>query len=123
MVRISPRDFDAVLRRVIEELPEPFAALLERVPVIVDPVPTRELAAALEDPGELLGLYLGPPMEEWERADAPPETAVILLFHRHLELACASREELEQQIRITLLHELGHAIGFGEDGLHDLGLG
>ncbi|MCB9896363.1 MAG: metallopeptidase family protein [Planctomycetes bacterium] len=123
MVRVSAQVFDAVLHDVIASLPEPFAELLERVPVIVDPRPSRELRRSVEDADDLLGLYLGPSIAEWDRSEGPPETSVIFLFQEHLERACATRDELFEQIRITLLHELGHALGFDEDGLDRIGLG
>ena len=70
----------------------------------------------------LMGLFVGPPMSEWNRPDAPPETAVIYIFQGPLEESCASRKELGDQIRITLFHELGHCLGFDEDGLKRIGL-
>ena len=46
----------------------------------------------------------------------------ITLFAGPLTRSCASRDELEEEIRITVLHELGHHLGFDEGGLDDLGL-
>lgn len=122
MVHVPDDVFDALLERAIADLPAPFAELLERVPVIVDPIPSPALFAVVEDAEELLGLFVGPTLEDWDATDAAPETAVIYLFQRHLEEACATRAELEHQIRITLFHELGHALGFDEEGLTRLGL-
>lgn len=122
MVRLSPHAFDRILGRVLDELPAEFARVVERVPIIVDPYPSDEVAATVEAPDELMGLFVGPTVAEWNASDAPPETAVIYLFQRQIEDACASRGEVADQIRITLLHELGHAVGFDEDGLDRLGL-
>ena len=122
MVRVPDEVFDDILQGVIAELPDEFAVLLERVPVIVDPLPSAELFAVVEDAEDLLGLFVGPTVAEWDATDAPPETTVIYLFQRNLEDACFTRAELAEQIRITLLHELGHCLGFDEDGLERLGL-
>ena len=120
---MSDREFDAVLQDVIAELPDEFAAVLDEVPVIVDLRPSKEIADAMEAPDELLGLFLGPSQIDGSAMDGMPETSVILLFQRHLERECATRDELAEQIRVTLLHELGHYIGFDEDGLDRIGLG
>lgn len=124
-LRVSSSDFDQVLHGAIESLPEEFRALLEVVPVVIDLWPSKELAASVGDGGgteDLMGLYVGPPLAEWNRGDAPPETAVIYLFQRPLEGSCRTRAELAEQIRITLFHELGHCLGFDEGGLGRIGL-
>ncbi len=122
MVSLPPRTFDRILHEVIDELPSPFRELLDVVPVVVDPEPAEDMLEEFPD-DELTGLYVGPPMHLWNASDAPPETAVIYIFQHPLERTCDSRAELAEQIRITLLHELGHCVGFDDDGLDRIGLG
>jgi predicted Zn-dependent protease with MMP-like domain len=122
VVRVPETVFDAILQDVMASLPEPFAGLLEQIPVVVDPWPSAEVMAREPDVEHLCGLYVGPSLAEWNATDALPETTVIYLFQRPLEDSCDSRAELAAQIRITLLHELGHALGFDEEGLERIGL-
>lgn len=123
--RLSENEFDEALQAAIERLPAPFRAGLEHVAVIVDPMPT--LALLGDDPSatppDLLGLFTGASRLDAPLEEAPELPPTIHLFQRNLERACADREELEEQIEVTLLHELGHYLGFDEDGVADLGLG
>lgn len=123
--RLSEGEFDQALQAAITRLPAPFRAGLEHVAVIVDPMPTLALLGddPSDTPPDLLGLFTGTSRLDASLeggAELPP---TIHLFQRNLERACADREELEEQIEVTLLHELGHYLGFDEDGVADLGLG
>ncbi len=95
--------FEDTVRRALDELPPQLARALENVAVVV-----RE-----QDPDEpgLYGLY-----ESHEYL--PPR---VTIFRRPLLEAFSDPEELEAQIRITVLHELAHHFGMGEERLDELG--
>ena len=119
---LSAEAFDALLQDAMASLPDDFRQLLDVVPVVVEETPGPLAREVCEDPHELMGLFVGPPIEEWNQTDAPPETAVIYIFQRPLEDSCRDRTELAEQVRITLFHELGHCLGFDEEGLGRIGL-
>lgn len=122
--RLEEAEFEELVGRAVDALPFPFQAVLERVPVLIDSMPGPELFpdGDLEDyPPDILGLYVGPDpsQESMESGEHPP---VIHLFQRNLERAVATLEELEEEVQVTLYHELGHALGFDEDGVESMGL-
>jgi predicted Zn-dependent protease with MMP-like domain len=105
-------DFDEHVRAAIDGLPPDFAAALENVAVVVED----------ENPEEpdLFGWYdgLGPGLDH---AGALPDRIVI--YRRPLENAFPDPEDLEREIRITVLHEIAHFFGIDEDRISDLGYG
>ena len=123
--RLSTEELDGAIGDAISALPEAFQGVLEEVPVLVEPVPRLELGLSEGDalPPDLLGLFVG--ASELERSEDHPldEVARIYLFQRNLERATSSREELIEELRVTLYHELGHLLGFDEHGVDELGLG
>jgi predicted Zn-dependent protease with MMP-like domain len=122
--RLSREAFEAAIHAAIEDLPAPFQRALERAEVVVELVPPRELAAQTpaETPPDLFGLFVG--ASDLERSeDAPDLPPRIYLFQRNLERATRDHVELEDEIRVTLYHELGHMLGFDEEGVDEMGLG
>lgn len=123
--RLEGDEFQAVVEDALGGLPETFVDALQRIAVVIDSVPSIELAQAapLDTPPDLLGLFTGRSLLDGEPADAIEAPPVVYLFQRNLERSCVDRDELLEQIRITLLHELGHALGFDEDEVDAMGLG
>jgi predicted Zn-dependent protease with MMP-like domain len=119
--------FDRNLEKVIDSHPEEVLALLEETPVIVDDEPSREILAALpiearRGESDLCGLHTGVPLSERSSFDDVLLPNVIHLFRGPIfRLAEYEEKRLEKQIRITLLHELGHLHGLTEEELDDLG--
>ncbi len=124
IARLDEDEFAGVVEEAIECLPDEFRRHLEEVQLVIAPVPERDIVipgAENETPPDLLGLFLGASLLErgGEHPELPPR---IHLYQRNLERAAVDEEELKEQIRITLYHELGHYLGFDEDGVADLGL-
>jgi predicted Zn-dependent protease with MMP-like domain len=92
-----------------------------RVEVRDRPTPAMLRSVGLEEDELLLGLYEGVPLTERSVMDAPRPPDVIYLFKHDLEDACDDVATLAAEVRTTLLHELGHYFGFGEDELEELG--
>ncbi|MGE5178969.1 MAG: metallopeptidase family protein [Bacteroidota bacterium] len=120
--RMGEEDFRSILDEVLATLPDPIRAVVTEVPVIVEAKPSAAMAEqAPHITPEILGLFVGTPIGDKLRGPSGYGD-VVLLFQRNLERAGTTREEVAKEIRITLLHEYGHYLGFDEDGLDDLGL-
>jgi predicted Zn-dependent protease with MMP-like domain len=123
------RLFDQLLEKVLDELPDDVHALLDEVPLIVEDEPSEDLLRAMGIPksrkaSDLCGLQWGVPLSEKSVAFPETEPPRILIFRGPIcRLAGRSREEREHQIRITLLHEIGHHFGLDEERLEELGYG
>lgn len=126
--------FDEIAQRVFDELPAPLRALMEEVPVIIDDVPgddiLRYYALDPSDPGvrlELLGLHTGVALTDRSVEDSGTLPADVQLYRAGIiEFAGGwsgddAEERIAEEIRITVLHELGHHFGLEEDDLADLG--
>jgi predicted Zn-dependent protease with MMP-like domain len=119
---LTHREFHDLVRRAYGELPGEIASYIENVAILVEDWPGRyDLEeAGLQGRHSLFGLYKGIPLPERE-GGLPPLPDTITLFRRPIESACAYREEVAREIRVTLLHEVGHYLGMDEDDLERLG--
>ena len=107
--------FEELVEQALARLPKIFRRKLTNVAIIVEDSPPREP----ERRGLLLGLFHGLPLTEKSVFQtAPPDR--IFLYQRNIEAVCSTDEEIRRQIRKTLLHELGHYFGLGEDELRDV---
>jgi len=91
-------------------VPEPFAEHLEEIAVeIVERPGPRQLKKLGTRRGDLLlGLYTGRPLTRRSVEDSGVMPDSILIFQRNIELVCNSRAELVDEVRKTVLHEIGH---------------
>jgi len=104
--------FDDHVRAALDELPPDLSAALENVAVVVEDEHP-------DDP-DLLGLYHGVPLpERGDMAGVLPDT--ISIYRLPLEESFPDPAELRDEIRITVLHELGHYFGLDEEQIAGLG--
>ncbi|CAA9553616.1 MAG: hypothetical protein AVDCRST_MAG87-1051 [uncultured Thermomicrobiales bacterium] len=98
--------------------------LLERVAIVVEaePASSHHFETGVTPQDDLLGLYQGIPLTDRDSAYSLVIPDRITIFVGPLARSGGSRRELDDQIRITILHELGHHLGFDENGLESLGL-
>lgn len=125
MIAISDADFDRAVAEALRAVPPEFKPHLENVLIEVVPRPTPALQRAEDVPDDILGLYVGSPLED-KALDSGFDQILpdrILIFRDNLREMCGSREELIEEIRITVLHEIGHHFGLDEDQLDELGFG
>jgi predicted Zn-dependent protease with MMP-like domain/Flp pilus assembly protein TadD len=120
---MTPAEFEEVAEEAMAELPDEVLARLENVPVLIDDLPSEDLVTEGYDP-RLLGLFSGVPLPEKSHiSDQRPVIDAVHLYQRNLERHSADRDELADQIRITVLHETAHFFGLEDDDLDALGLG
>lgn len=124
-IQVTAEQLDAIVTKAVAQLPSEFRAALEVVPIRVCDRPTSAQlqSLGLDESELLLGLYEGIPLTERSVNDSPRVPDRISLFKEDLEEACDSLEQFEEEVRITLFHELGHYFGFDEDALDELGYG
>jgi predicted Zn-dependent protease with MMP-like domain len=101
----------------------PFAAALDEVAIVIEDEPTPEQLREneLEPDDTLYGLYEGVPRTDWG-ADWISVPNRISLFRLPLEADFADPDELSEEVRTTVIHELAHHLGIDDDRLHDLGV-
>jgi predicted Zn-dependent protease with MMP-like domain len=120
--------FKALARRAVERLPPQFREHLENVEFVIEDWPAPELLESLDlDPEKdtLLGFYDGVPLGERSHVSdvLEPVADTIYVFQGPLEEACETEAELVEEIRVTLLHEIGHHFGLDDDAIAGLGYG
>ena len=117
--------FERVVKEVLATLPEKFSNRIENLHIVVDDLPSEATLrrAGVRKGGLLLGLYEGVPLTKRgvDYGMAPVLPDRITLFKSNLEAVSRTLDELKENIRDTLIHELGHYYGMTEKQIREAG--
>lgn len=118
-MKIRPKEFEEEIARSMERLPGFLKDSMQESGVAVlteDSAPSRP---GEEDSGPLFAEFIGPTSAQFESGESPfPPTMV--LYRATFEDACATWADAREEIYRTLVHELGHFLGFEEEDLEDV---
>ncbi|OPY69233.1 MAG: Possibl zinc metallo-peptidase [Syntrophorhabdaceae bacterium PtaU1.Bin034] len=122
-MKISEKEFDRIVKRALRNIPGEIREHLDNLIITVRRRPSRAMLKELgiERAEELLGLFQGVPLIERSITAPPLFPDTIFLFQDPLQEMCGTDEELEEQIRITIVHEVAHFLGMDEARLAELG--
>ena len=115
VVHMSREEFEEAVEDALDEIPPELTAQMDNVVVLVED-------DAPPDAPDLLGLYEGTPLTDrdgWWAAGSLPDRITI---YRNPTLAmCDSRDEVVEEVAVTVVHEIAHHFGIDDDRLHELG--
>ncbi|HSH18509.1 MAG TPA: metallopeptidase family protein [Candidatus Saccharimonadales bacterium] len=121
MIHISDQEFEQLIDKALASLPGEQVKRIENVAILLQDEPTEEQRRQLElrHNETLLGLYEGVPLIQRQgRTDFMPDR--ITLFKLPLSALAANIKELQEEIRHTLWHEIGHYYGLDHDRIAEL---
>ncbi|RJQ19302.1 MAG: metallopeptidase family protein [Nitrospiraceae bacterium] len=119
---VSREHFEKLAEEALKTLPEEYRKYFVNITIIIEDYPGEEDIKKLNTKKRtLLGLFSGVPYTEKGRFfDVPyPLPDRIILFQKNIESISSNEEQLVEEIRKTLIHEVGHYFGFSEKELRE----
>jgi predicted Zn-dependent protease with MMP-like domain len=117
--RLPPGRFARLVREALADLPDAFARRLDNVAVLIaerpSPQKLRELGLGPDE--TLFGLYEGTPLGERGSGYHLALPDRITIYREPIVRGCTSLREMKQEIQLTVIHELGHHFGLGDEEL------
>ena len=122
MSRLSRKDFEQLVERALTRLPKRFRRRLENVAVVVEDWADDDTLAEMEiePPDTLYGLYRGTDLTRRDSSYGAVLPDVITIYQGPIEEDCDSIEEMEELVRDTVVHEVGHYFGLDDERLEEL---
>lgn len=119
MYHMKREEFNQAVAEALDSLPGEFRRRIENVAVLVEDLPPEPIPS---EPGQprriLLGLFHGIPRTQKSFFQGPiggPD--YVVLYQKNIESVCSSEAEVREQIRRTVIHEMGHYFGMSEEQL------
>ncbi|HET6876256.1 MAG TPA: metallopeptidase family protein [Jatrophihabitans sp.] len=112
MVTVDPDRFETMVAEALDGLPPALGRLMRNVAVTVEHLP---------GPAGLLGLYQGVPLTARTSTYSAVLPDQITIYRLAICAMCATEDEVIEQVRRTVIHEVGHHFGIDDDRLHELG--
>jgi len=124
-MKLTDREFDRIVKKAIRRIPIEIRQHLDNILISVKKRPSFEMIEEMDlaDDESLLGLFWGVSLTDQSVISPTLYPDTIFLFQEPLEKSCETIEELEEQIEITVVHEVGHALGISEKRLAEFGYG
>jgi len=122
-MQLTHEEFADAVGEALASLPDEFRPYMEELAVDIEDVPDAQTMSDLgiKDRRSLLGLYRGVPLTNRSVGQMLRIPERVVLYQRNIERVCRTREQVVDQIRRTVLHEVGHHFGMGEAQLRRLG--
>lgn len=119
--------FTRLVAEALNELPAQFRERMHNVAVLVEDAPPRPPRARGPQPRAraerrplLMGVFVGTPRTQKSVFQVPAGPDHIVLYQKNIEAVCRSDREVREQVRLTVIHELGHYFGLDEEQLRDV---
>jgi len=124
-LKLSETEIDRAVKRAIARIPSEIRDHLKNIIISVRKRPSKEIREemGLRRNEPLLGMYSGTALMDRSTFYPPLFPDNIILFQEPLEEMCSTINELEEQIEITVVHEIAHFLGISEERLAELGYG
>jgi len=110
--------FEKLVGEAVASLPKFFRERLENVAIIVEDYPGPEVQGRFR--GRVLGLYHGVPRPKRSVWAQYPSPDVIYIYQKNIEAICRTEEEIKEQVRKTVIHEIGHYFGLTDERIQEL---
>ena len=122
MYGMTREDFNKEVAETLDSLPTEFRRRIQNVAVLVEDLPPNPIPVQAGQPRRiLLGLFHGVPLTRKSVFHGPIGSPdYVVLYQKNIEAVCSTDVEVREQIRRTVMHELGHYFGMTEEQLRDV---